>query len=119
MKANKQYVGKKGEHIAVEYLRNEGYEILETNYRFGHTEIDIVAKEGDELVFIEVKTRRSDEYGDPADAITEVKEERFRHAAEGYFYEHELEDQMCRFDFIGIKLDGTNIRIQHVKNVLE
>ncbi|HOV99214.1 MAG TPA: YraN family protein [Bacteroidota bacterium] len=113
----KNTLGKEGESLAVKYLQELGFEILECNYRFQHTEIDIVAKDGDDLVFVEVKTRTSARYGTPEDALTEIKEERLYAAAEGYYFEHNIDDQPCRFDFIGIEKTGSKVKINHIKNV--
>lgn len=111
-------LGDEGEEKAVQFLREQGYTILERNYRFQYGEIDIVAQEGEELVFVEVKTRESSEYGSPEDALTEIKEERIRTAAEGYYFEHQLENQPCRIDFIGVLRRGDGFEIHHIKNIL-
>ncbi|MCX7983649.1 MAG: YraN family protein [Bacteroidetes bacterium] len=111
-------IGKFGEKLAVQYLEAQGYTILEQNYRFQHTEIDIVAREGSEIVFVEVKSRRNQKYGDPVDAMTEEKVERLQRAAEGYFHERNIDQCPCRFDFIGIEIDAKSARIHHLKNIV-
>ncbi len=79
-----QVCGVSGEKIAAEYLRLSGYRLLERNYRTGRLEVDIVASEGRCLVFVEVKTRRSERFGDGLDAVTKNKILNIRKAAFGY-----------------------------------
>ena len=67
-------LGKRGEELAQKMLREKGYEIVETNWRFDKDEIDIVAREGNELIIVEVKTRSTDLYGHPEDAVDQQKE---------------------------------------------
>jgi putative endonuclease len=99
---NKRAEGAKGEDLAAAYLERNGYQILERNYRFDRGEIDLIAREGDDLVFIEVKARRSGEFGLPQEAVTPQKEEQLRKVAEGYLFEHQIENQACRFDVVAI-----------------
>jgi putative endonuclease len=106
--------GKKGESIAVNYLRGLGYTILETNYRFDRAEVDVVAKDKDVLVFVEVKTRRAASIGEPEDAVTRQKRDLIRKAAEGYLYSTRLADAECRFDVIAIKQIGGRDEISHI-----
>ncbi len=95
--------GPSGEELAVQYLQEKGYKILERNYRFEHGEIDIVALDGQMLVFVEVKARRSTRFGEPEEAMTDVKVKNLCATADGYMFEHKMEDQSCRFDVIAIK----------------
>ena len=99
----KTEIGKKGEEMAVAYLRKRGFKILATNWRFHHLEIDIVAQDGDEIVFVEVKTRTSADFGNPEDAISKQKISRILNAAEAYIIEHDIE-QDARFDVMAILL---------------
>ena len=108
--------GDEGEQIAMRHLKRLGFEIVEMNYHFGHGEIDIVAKDGDTLVFCEVKTRKSDEYGDPEYAITPRKQQQIRKVALGYLVEHEIKDQECRFDVVAIRMFGGPPKINYIKN---
>ena len=82
--------GNKGEVIAMHHLKKLGFEIVEMNYRFRHGEIDIVARDGETLVFCEVKMRMGDQFGEPEYAITQKKQQQIRKTARGYLYEHEL-----------------------------
>ena len=94
--------GKQGEDIAAAYLRESGYEILEQNYYFNHGEIDIVAKEGTVLVFVEVKSRSSRMFGEPEESVTPKKQDLLRRTAEGYVAERNISDVECRFDVVSI-----------------
>ena len=107
--------GKKGEKIAVDLLINKGYKILETNWRFSRAEIDIIAKVDEILVFVEVKTRSSDYFGQPEEFIDQRKEKFIADAASEYMKQvnHEWE---CRFDFISIILTGPSYRIRHTED---
>src|SRR5215510_8705606 len=82
--ASTRATGTHGEQIAMSFLRKQGLEILEMNYQYGHGEIDIIAREGEILVFCEVKTRYSDEFGPPECAITDRKQAQVRKTAEAY-----------------------------------
>lgn len=105
---NRRKQGAEGEALAARYLEQLGYTILQYNYRYGRGEIDLVAREGIELVFVEVKARRSTRMGDPEEAVTPAKQEKIRRVAEGYYYEHHIERQPCRFDVVAITYkDGT------------
>jgi putative endonuclease len=108
--------GKEGENLAAKYLQSNGLKILERNYRYGRGEIDIVAEEGNELVFVEVKSRRSQSFGIPEEAVTEGKQNQVYAVAEGYLYEKEVEDRPCRFDIVAVEFRGTSIEIRHIRN---
>jgi putative endonuclease len=96
--------GDEGEEIAKKHLLGLGLSIIETKYRYGKSgEIDIVAKDGDVLVFCEVKMRRSEEFGDPEFAITPQKQAQIRKLAHAYLYERDIDNQECRFDVVAIK----------------
>lgn len=94
--------GMEGENLAAQFLEKRGYTILERNYRFDRGEIDLVAEQGQELVFIEVKARHSKRYGSPEESVTPAKEAQLKKVAEGYLYEHDIENQSCRFDVVTI-----------------
>lgn len=94
--------GKIGEDVAVNYLKQNGYEILEQNYFYNHGEIDIVAKDGNVLVFVEVKSRRSTRFGEPEESVTPKKQELLRRTAEGYVSEKNIGEMDCRFDVVSV-----------------
>jgi putative endonuclease len=110
-------IGKKAEEQACTYLEEIGYKIVKRNFFFGKVgEIDIVAKDQDIMVFIEVKARSSDSYGSPLDSITPKKQRSIRKVAEGYFYINKLENQECRFDVITIDYSKSEPQIEHYIN---
>ncbi len=113
---NRQQKGKAGEDLAALLLEKQGYKILQRNYRFDRGEIDIVAREGGELVFIEVKARHGDRFGTPEESVTPAKEEQLKKVAEGYLLERHLDNQACRFDVVSITYDGTVPRVSIVRN---
>lgn len=98
--------GEYGERLARAFLVREGFRIIEANYRFHHGEIDIVAEEGDVLVFCEVKTRTNDRYGAPELALTALKQHQIRKVALGYLTVHNCHDRVCRFDVVAVRLGG-------------
>lgn len=108
--------GTLGEELAVEYLIEKGYQILDRNFRFERGEIDIVAEEKGVLVFVEVKTRHSKSVGDPEDAVTIAKRDKIRKVAEGYLFEHHVEDRECRFDVVAIERESPQVHIRHIEN---
>lgn len=108
--------GTVGENIAVEYLQQQGYTILERNYYYNHGEIDIVAQENETLVFVEVKMRRSARFGEPQESVTPKKQELLRRTAEGYVLERNLNDIDCRFDVVSIVSGSGEDSILILKN---
>ena len=108
--------GGKGEQFAVVFLERIGFTIVERNFVFDHGEIDIVAKDGDELVFVEVKTRYTTKFGAPEEAVTPVKQALVRRTAEGYVREHQLENVSCRFDVIAIQVEHGAMKTEHFRN---
>jgi putative endonuclease len=114
--ASKRNIGKDGERFAVSFLEDRGYTILERNFTFNHGEIDIVAKDKDELVFIEVKMRRNPQFGSPEESVTPAKQELLRRTAEGYVHEKQLEECFCRFDVVAIRDENGVKTFVHYKN---
>ena len=98
--------GKKGEALVVDFLVSIGYEILETNWRAGKAELDIIAKERETLVFVEVKTRSSYYFGAPEEFVT-PKKERLLWRAAGAYMEKINYDQTIRFDIVSVVLTKT------------
>ncbi len=91
-----------GENKAVNYLTDKGYEILETNYKNKLGEIDIIAKDGERIVFVEVKARATAKYGYPREAVNEYKQRKIRMVAESYLKSKRLLNSYIRFDVIEI-----------------
>jgi len=108
--------GNEGENLAASFLVQKGFEIIERNYRYGKGELDIIAKDKEFLVFVEVKTRESLEYGLPEEAITKRKITQIRKIAEAYLAENNLTDESIRFDVIAILLLGGEVSINHYEN---
>ncbi len=106
--------GKAGEDAAVDYLEKKGYHILGRNFRYERGEIDIIAIDKEDLVFIEVKARRSKAFGEPEDALTPAKCNQIRKVAEGYLLEQRIDDQPCRFDVIAIEYERETPVIRHL-----
>lgn len=116
-KKNKRKTGSEGEEIACEFISKLGYKIVERNYQFGHGEIDIIAKDGEILVFIEVKYRKNLEYGPPELAITKGKQNLVKRTATAYLWEKEIKDELSRIDVIAIlKIPGQKPQINHIIN---
>ena len=122
MEKYRQSIGKQGEIKAKNYLKRRGYQILECNYRTKAGEIDLIAKEKDCLVFVEVKTRTTEEYGTPAEAVSFYKQQHMVKSAQYYLVRHGGECE-CRFDVIEVRLASKGwfkiAKINHLKNVLQ
>jgi len=116
MKKNARAIGDAGERDAVYYLQRRGLAILDRNFTYHHGEIDVVAKDGDELVFVEVKTRRSAQFGLPEESVTYAKQELIRRTAEGYVLERHLDNVPCRFDVVAIRIEKGIKKFVHYKN---
>ena len=108
-------LGKIGEDLAAQFLVDKGYEIVERNWRNKHKEIDIIAKDGEVLVVVEVKTRQSDEHGEPDLAVTQQKQTRLIYAANAYLFEHNL-DINTRFDVVSIVFNDEAPVINHIED---
>ncbi|MDR1168095.1 MAG: YraN family protein [Heliobacteriaceae bacterium] len=112
---NNRALGNSGEDIACRYLEENGYEILERNRHFGRNcEIDIIAKLKKKLIFVEVKTRKSNNFGAPFEAVTKTKYENLVKGVQFYLKENPYKD--CQIDVIGITL-MPKLKIEHLKNI--
>ncbi|HEX2868243.1 MAG TPA: YraN family protein [Ignavibacteriales bacterium] len=94
--------GREGEDLAARMLESKGYSIIERNYHFGKGEIDIVALDGETLVFVEVKYRQNLEYGEPEYSITPQKIKQIRKMARCYLFDKHIDENACRFDVVAI-----------------
>jgi putative endonuclease len=108
-------LGKQGEEIAISHLLKLGYYILEKNWRAGRNEIDIIAKDKDFLVIIEVKSRRNDNFAEPEEAVTKDKQQALVRAANAYIFRKNI-DLETRFDIISIIHNKDETRINHLKD---
>ena len=113
-------VGERGESIAEAYLRGRGFTILEKNYRGKTGEIDIVAREGDTIVFVEVKARRNLAYGPPQLAVTPFKQRQISRTALTWLAHHRKPNAIARFDVIAILVPEHEVpQIEHIRNAFE
>lgn len=104
--------------MACKYLQNNGYKILERNFEARQGEIDIIAMEQNELVFIEVKTRTNTNYGKPIEAVDNRKQKHLIKTVEYYLYSRKLENEFVRIDVIEIYLYNHKYRVNHIKQIL-
>ena len=105
MKNNqRQSLGKRGEELAAAFLIRQGYTILARNYRQRYGELDIVAEEGDTLVFVEVKTRRSTRFGSAWEAVTPAKQRQISLLALDFISRRRLHDRKIRFDVVAVSM---------------
>lgn len=115
----KQETGKTGEDIASEYLEKNKYSIIERNFRCNQGEIDIVAVDKNEIVFIEVKTRSNKNFGLPSEAVNIEKKKHLKRAIEYYVYIKKLEKCFIRIDVIEIYIKNNKIYLNHIKQAIE
>ncbi len=119
MADKRQRLGAEGERWAEKYLRRQHYLILQRNYRCPSGEVDLVALDGQTVVFIEVKTRTQGGFGSPLEAVDVRKQRQIRRAAQYYLSVHRLHDRNARFDVVGVWHEQDVIRCQLVKNAFE
>ncbi len=115
---NKRKFGIIGEKIAQDYLKNKGYEIIETNFYTKKGEIDIVSKKDNYIVFVEIKTRNNLEYGTPAMAVNFTKKMHIKNSAKIYIHMNNLYGCNVRFDVIEIIIKNGKCKINHIKNIM-
>jgi putative endonuclease len=108
MSKKSKLLGKRGEELAGKFLKRKGYKIIEFNYRCPLGELDIVAEDHGVLVFVEVKTRHSAEFGPPQAAVTLTKQQRIARIAQNYLAHKELWGVDCRFDVVAISHAADN-----------
>ncbi len=111
--------GKRGEELAVAYLKSKGYSIIERNYKCLFGEIDIVAKEGNTVVFVEVKSRKSEDFGDPQAAVGWEKKRKISRIALKYLEEKHLYPCDARFDVVAVKMLPAGNTIELIQNAFE
>ncbi|WP_066639450.1 YraN family protein [Desulfolucanica intricata] len=116
MTVRRQLLGRRGETAAVEYLLQKGYKIILQNFRCYLGEIDIIAKEGDTIIFVEVRARSTDSFGLPQESVSIKKQNRLRKLAQYYISKFSISDS-CRFDVLGIMFEA-NGRIKSIEHFI-
>jgi putative endonuclease len=118
-KSDNKKTGDRGENIASQFLEDNGYRIVQRNFRYStFGELDIIAKKDGVLVFVEVKTYRTEEFGEPLLLVNRKKQEKIRKLAQIYMLQKKIDDIDCRFDVIGIKSakTGADNSVTHIEN---
>ncbi|AKG53727.1 endonuclease-like protein [Dehalogenimonas sp. WBC-2] len=106
--------GKQGELIAQKYLQQAGFSIIATNWRCEFAEVDIIALNKDEIVFFEVRSKSTKDFGTPAESITRRKRQKLICAAEQYLSENPEAPADWRIDFIGVEFLGSSHQLEHI-----
>ena len=112
---NKLELGKLGEELAIKHIRSLGYKILARNWRYSYFELDIVAQDKNEIVFIEVKTRKDDLHGLPEFAVSKRKQQKISEAAEAYIQQYNVDNE-CRFDIVAIIYNKQKSKLYYTKD---
>ena len=111
-------IGKIGEELACQYLEDNGYKIVERNFEAKQGEIDIIALDKQEIVFIEVKTRTSKKYGEAAEAVNQTKQKHLIKTIKYYLYIRNLENEFIRIDIIEIYISKNKYKVNHIKQII-
>jgi len=115
---NRSELGRQGERLAEEYLRDKGYRILERNYRNRLGEVDIICQDSNTIVFVEVKTRSQTLFGRPEEAVTRAKRAKIERLSQWYLAEKRLEDSDVRLDVVSVRLDSGLESVEHIIGVI-
>lgn len=120
-KANLSHIllGRTAEDLALGFLKSNGYRLITRNYRNKFGEIDIIAKDKGTFCFIEVKSRHSDRFGTPQEAVSILKQKKISRTALGFIEEHNLFDQKARFDVVSVLYNKDKPSIELIKNAFE
>ncbi len=115
-----QELGRQGEEFACDYLNNNNYNIIEKNFYCRYGEIDIIAidLEKEEIVFFEVKTRRSLRYGKPVDSVTKNKLAHLKNSIKYYIFKKKFNKKFIRVDVIEVYIDKKKVKINHIKQII-
>jgi putative endonuclease len=114
--SDKMKTGSKGENLAAEFLMRKGYDVIERNYRYKHSEIDLIVQRGDWLIFVEVKTRTSTAFGQPEEFVGSLKGRKVYEAAEEYIFSKDWQGHV-RFDVISVLLAAEPL-IEHFEDAI-
>ena len=112
-------LGRSGEIAAAAELGRRGYEIVTSNYRGPHGEIDLIARDGDCLVFVEVRCKRNANFGTPAESVTPAKQRKIAATAQHYLDEHNIKDVDCRFDVVEVMPQNGKLTANVITNAFE
>ncbi len=119
MSSSRLSLGRRGESAVASYLKRKGMSIVKRGYRCRQGEIDIIAREGDVLCFVEVKTRSDSSFGSAAESITSEKMKRISYTALHYLARRKLRDQPVRFDVVLVDTSGPEMEIELIQNAFE
>jgi putative endonuclease len=118
MKLTKKQLGAIGEKESLKFLENKGYKLLEKNFRCSLGELDLIMMNGEEMVFVEVRSRTGSAFGEPCETVNRTKQNKLYRLAEYYLNHKDLHDISCRFDVLSVILtfDGKLKEIEHIEN---
>lgn len=111
-------LGRIGENIIADYITKLGYKVVERNFECNQGEIDIIAKDKEELVFIEVKTRTDISYGEASEAVTDNKKRHLINSIKYYIYKQKLENQPIRIDVAEVYIKCGKVKINYIKQAI-
>ncbi|BDQ37564.1 UPF0102 protein [Pseudodesulfovibrio nedwellii] len=111
--------GNLGESAAARYLETKGFRVLERNWRYRQWELDLICRDRDTIVFVEVKTRKANSMASPADGLTRKKQARLVKAASHYLTQNDLWDDPCRFDLAAVVDTGSSMDVEHCENAFD
>lgn len=112
-------LGRIGENIIADYITKLGYKVVERNFECNQGEIDIIAKDKEELVFIEVKTRTDISYGEASEAVTDTKKRHLINSIKYYIYKQKLENQPIRIDVAEVYIKCGKVKVNYIKQAIE
>lgn len=111
-------LGRIGENIIADYITKLGYKVVERNFACNQGEIDIIAKDKEELVFIEVKTRTDISYGEASEAVTDTKKRHLINSIKYYIYKQKLENQPIRIDVAEVYIKCGKVKVNYIKQAI-
>lgn len=112
-------LGRIGENIIADYITKLGYKVVERNFACNQGEIDIIAKDKEELVFIEVKTRTDISYGEASEAVTDTKKRHLINSIKYYIYKRNLENEFIRIDVAEVYINKGKVKVNYIKQAIE
>ena len=116
MTAARQAFGQLGERIAERWLKRQGWRVVQRRFRNGHRDIDLVMEREGTVAFVEVKSRRGDEFGSPIEAVNWKKQKELAKSAFVWIDRHGRATESYRFDVVGVLVDGERVRVRHIPN---